>query len=108
MSQTDTQLNNFGLPEELKAKLMAAAKEHNQSAVAEVVARLEETFAREDIAEARAIRNALMVELSAVLQAGLTAAEDLNEVQNALQEAQKVLDVRLAASHPPGENIPKG
>ncbi|MFD1692423.1 Arc family DNA-binding protein [Azotobacter chroococcum] len=96
MSDTDPHFN-LRLPEELKVKLMEAARDNNRSATAEIVARLEETFANEDIVEAKAARDALMVELGAVLQAGLSAAEDLNEVKNALQEAQKVLNAKQAA-----------
>lgn len=107
MSYTDPQLNNLRLPEELKAKLLKAAKEHNQSAIAEAIARLEETFARGDIVEARAIRNALMAELGSVLRASFTAAEDITEAQNALQEAQKILDAKLAVPMPSEETKPK-
>lgn len=106
-THTDQQLNNLGLSEELKVKLLEAAQEHNRSATAEVIARLEETFARDDVAEARAIRNALMVELGTVLQAGLTAAEDLDKVQSALQEAQKVLDAKLSSAHLSEEDRPR-
>lgn len=106
MSHIDSHFN-LRLPDGLKVKLMAAARENNRSTTAEAIARLEETFARQDIVEAKATRDALMVELSAVLQAGLTAAEDLNEVKNALQEAQKVLDAKLAAPRPSEENKPR-
>lgn len=106
MSDTDPHFN-LRLPEELKVKLMEAARDNNRSATAEIVARLEETFTNEDIVEAKAARDALMVELGAVLQAGLSAAEDLNEVKNALQEAQKVLNAKQAAPLPPEENKPR-
>ncbi|WP_349618397.1 Arc family DNA-binding protein [Azotobacter salinestris] len=106
MSHTDSHFN-LRLPDGLKAKLTAAARENNRSATAEAIARLEETFARQDIVEAKATRDALMVELSAVLQAGLSAAEDLNQVQNALQDAQKILEAKLAAPRPSDENEPR-
>jgi len=98
------QLDNLGLPEELKIKLMEAATRNNRSAAEEVITRLEETFSREDIAEAKAARDALLVELGDVLQAGLAAADDLNEVQTSLRKAQKILDAKRAASHPSKEN----
>lgn len=98
------QLDNLGLPEELKIKLMEAATRNNRSAAEEVITRLEETFSREDIAEAKAARDALLVELGDVLQAGLAAADDLNEVQTSLRKAQKILDAKRAASHPSQEN----
>ncbi|SEI90593.1 Arc family DNA-binding protein [Azotobacter beijerinckii] len=106
MSHTDTQLNNLRLPEELKVKLMEAAKENNRSAIAEIIVRLEETFTREDIIEAKASRDALLVELGTVLQTSITAAEYLNEVQSALQETQKVLDAKLAVPLPSEETKP--
>lgn len=98
------QLDNLGLPEELKIKLMEAATRNNRSAAEEVITRLEETFSREDIAEAKAARDALLVELGDVLQTGLAAADDLNEVQASLRKAQKILDTKRAASHPSKEN----
>ncbi|MFB8830423.1 Arc family DNA-binding protein [Azotobacter sp. CWF10] len=106
MSHTDSHFN-LRLPDGLKVKLMAAARENNRSTTAEAIARLEETFARQDIVEAKATRDALMVELSAVLQAGLSAAENLNQVQNALQEAQKILEAKLAAPRPSEETEPR-
>ncbi|GAB3375288.1 Arc family DNA-binding protein [Azotobacter armeniacus] len=106
MSHTDPQFN-LRLPEELKVKLMEAAKRNNRSTTAEIIARLQETFARAVIVDAKATQDALMVELNAVLQAGLTAAVDLDELQSALQKAQKILDAKLTAAHSSKEIKPK-
>ncbi|ACO81251.1 hypothetical protein AvCA_51750 [Azotobacter vinelandii CA] len=106
MSRTDSHFN-LRLPKELKVKLTAAARENDRSTTTEAIARLGETFARQDIVEAKAARDALVVELSNALQAGLSAAEDLGEVRNALQEAQRVSDAKLASLRPTKENEPK-
>lgn len=96
MSSTDPRLNNLVLPEDLKAKLTDAARRSNRSATAEVISRLEETFSRDDIAQAKDARDALLVELSTALRDGLEAAKSLNEVQVALQKVQRLLDIKTA------------
>lgn len=50
MSRTDPQFN-LRIPEALRDKVMAAAKDNKRSATAEVLARLEESFER-DLAQA--------------------------------------------------------
>lgn len=54
MSRTDPQVN-FRMPAELKQKLETAAAENRRSITAELVARLEESFARETDPEPHAL-----------------------------------------------------
>lgn len=50
MSRTDPQFN-LRIPEDLRDKVTAAAKENKRSATAEILARLEESFANQIVSE---------------------------------------------------------
>lgn len=56
MSRTDPQFN-LRIPAELKAKVEEAAKLNKRSATAEIIARIEETFVRDDDAYYQAADN---------------------------------------------------
>lgn len=59
MARTDPQVN-FRIPAELKDKLDAAAKENNRTITAELILRLEATFAKDDeVQELRSILDQL-------------------------------------------------
>ncbi|MFG5862701.1 Arc family DNA-binding protein [Metapseudomonas sp. CR1201] len=47
MSRTDPQFN-LRIPEELRERVMSAAKANKRSATAEIIARLEDSFLREE------------------------------------------------------------
>lgn len=72
MSKPDLQVN-FRIPAELKARLEAASKENHRSLTAELVARLEESFAGESLPSEDLIPASKAIELSRAARAAIPA-----------------------------------
>ena len=68
---------NLRWPDELKEKIAQSAKEHNRSMNADIVARLEESFEKDDAAE---------FDKGFVLQVIESQQDQINQLQNMIQD----------------------
>ena len=68
---------NLRWPDELKEKIAQSAKEHNRSMNADIVARLEQSFEKDDAAE---------FDKGFVLQVIESQQDQINQLQNMIQD----------------------